>query len=473
MLEFNQKSNAADLMFIDNIQQFLDKVKTVIGKNNTARRFDSEVKNIKFTDFVKTSIEILKSYEDGDLEDAFAVFDDEIRKYHYRGCKFYELVEDRTVRRFVANKLDEIKGKPAVNLRKNLDNAIQVIEGSKFSKIQTEFVDYVNSLYRQDSSDKFKAFLNNLQTYSSKSKRANLDLIKVVREGIRSVIFDHYSSLNVNARKDLKIKLETSWRSVKYPNTVEYNVWTVRYTSKDMKTIKYNKINDYTENIKPETTTRTVKRDDSELSDGNNGLLSNKKLGYIKEVYFNTDKYNKMDSDGYFKRESRRPDKVTLNTESDSSDDDIKKKRPDKIRSRNTVNSDSDMEEEMPTTRYKIISKKHTKNKVTKPKHRDTYKRLITLYPEVITLNTEKEFHKESTRKGRLYTLWEEKLKQKKQKLIKSDSSKSRNLRREDPKVFAESDTVINVNRAVFHSAESSSDERRNNYDNRYQTLLR
>lgn len=403
VLEFNNKDNAGDANFLSTVQQFLDQVKTAIGTKKIDRRFKSEDKHIRFTDFVKTAINILKTYDDDDLEDVFAVFDDEIRKYHYRGCKFYELVEDQNVRRFVANKLDNLKDKPAPNLRRNLDKAIQSIVDSKLRKSHVELLDHVNSLYRDDSSDKLKTFLNNLEAYSSKSKRANLNLIKVVRDGIRSVIFDHYSELNANARKDLKIKLE-SWRNINHPEIVNNKVSKTAHTKKYLNIAKYSKNNNHANNIKRELTTRTV-------------LKTDKKRDKFSEISDTKQDYTQK-SPHYIHKLRHKKQK------------DVKKE----IR-------------EVTASKY-----------VTPKKTRDNHKKL---YSFITVLAQDMKFKIESTtRKARQNTLLEKEskvMKHKRKKAVKRKPSKNKTntgIQADKPRLISESDTSINVTKTGILSVE-------------------
>ncbi|XP_037299928.1 uncharacterized protein LOC115454083 [Manduca sexta] len=226
ILEFNDKET--DLQIIDNVEKFLGKIKNVLKEKSGRRSMD---KDFKFTDYLINFFEMINRYDDDDLEDVVTVIDDEIRKYHYAGCKFFELLQNNDMRKFVGRKLNQIKDKTPDDLRYDIETVIDTLKtGEEGIK---EFLDYINSLYPKESRDKLKNFLNNIELYKSKSKRANLDLIKIIREGLRNAIFDHYTNLNVNARKDFKIRLETFWKNFMDPFRQGHKVWNIRYTEFD------------------------------------------------------------------------------------------------------------------------------------------------------------------------------------------------------------------------------------------------
>ncbi|XP_028157055.1 uncharacterized protein LOC114350440 [Ostrinia furnacalis] len=204
----------------------------VIDKNSVYRR-NLPRGRLKFTDFIKHVIGILSTYDDSDLEDVLTIVDDEMRKYHYKGCKFHELVEDINVRRFMADNLEKMKNAPAKVVKDELKKMLRKFEDENMGLMQKTVMDYVNTLYGAKSDAKFKEVLNNLALYKSKSKRSSVNLVKVVRDGIRSIIFDHYSSLEPQRRRDLKIKLETFWNDFGHPERSHHYVWQFRPFNND------------------------------------------------------------------------------------------------------------------------------------------------------------------------------------------------------------------------------------------------
>ncbi|CAG9790577.1 unnamed protein product [Diatraea saccharalis] len=234
---FNENDKSADIKLIDQVQEFLKSIKHVIRKNEIFRRSkndNSDDTPLTFTDFVKSIMIILSSYNEDDLEDVAAVIDEELRKYHYKGCKFYELIENREVRRFMADKLDKIRTKPGNVLKGQLKAAIKKLTNENHAMKYKEIGEYVDSLYKKGDTVKFNSFLKKIALYGRKTKRANLDLTKIIRRGLRNLIFDHYSKLDKDTRRDLKIKLETFWNNF---NGIElqHDVWKFESPTKSYK----------------------------------------------------------------------------------------------------------------------------------------------------------------------------------------------------------------------------------------------
>lgn len=164
---------------------------------------------LQFTDFLRTCIETLKTYKDKDLKEFAESFDEEIRKYHYKGCKFYELLENNDARQIISRKLDEFRNHTPKKLRKTLNKIQKKLHNIKNEKVKTIAI-LINSLYRIDAQSKFKTFIENLEAYKTKPKNdIAIDLSKIIKNGIRALVFDHYSNLNPNVRQDVKVQVNS------------------------------------------------------------------------------------------------------------------------------------------------------------------------------------------------------------------------------------------------------------------------
>lgn len=231
VVEFDHNDNSADIQIIDKVRNFLDRVKTVIDKNNALRRSGTHLNaglpsgRLKLTDFLKQALVILSSYEDRDLEDLVAVLNDEIMKFHYKGCKFHELFESRNVRRAMANNLEKMKNAKAKEVKKKINNMLTTFENKNFDLMQNMVVNYLNSLYGDKAESKFKVVLDKLSKYRRLSNRDDLDLVKIIRYALRSIVFDHYSRLNYRTRKDLKLKLDAFWANLGIPEKEGHHIW--------------------------------------------------------------------------------------------------------------------------------------------------------------------------------------------------------------------------------------------------------
>ncbi|CAH0602318.1 unnamed protein product [Chrysodeixis includens] len=90
-----------------------------------------------------------------------------------------------------------------------------MLRDETYDKHVKELLDFINSLYRQDAKDKFSKVLVALEQFNKQKDKSVSDLVKIVREGVRSIIFDHYTELNPNARRELKAKIETFLKQYK------------------------------------------------------------------------------------------------------------------------------------------------------------------------------------------------------------------------------------------------------------------
>ncbi|XP_053622930.1 uncharacterized protein DDB_G0284459-like [Plodia interpunctella] len=214
VLEFDGKHSYRDVKAIDKLQSYLTKIKSILGDNDPSRRHFKE--GFKFRDFLKIFLQTLSTYDDNDLLDVVAIANSEIRKYHYKGCKFYELVENQVLRRDMAEKLINLNDLTAKELRTEITKAVNAIDKDDMTERKKKMLDYLDSVYVGDEvKGKMQQFLTELNQFKQRSKRATLNLVKVIKYGLRSVVFDHYSNLNTNARRELKNRLELIWLDLK------------------------------------------------------------------------------------------------------------------------------------------------------------------------------------------------------------------------------------------------------------------
>ncbi|CAB3258080.1 unnamed protein product [Arctia plantaginis] len=229
-LGLNNTNNTDNIQFLDKVQKVIGKIKTVMEHNSNKRRNYGGVNDKKFTDFVQEIIKKLSQFDDSDLEMFCSIFNDEITKYHYRGCKFYEITENNNFRSLLSNLLHEIKIQPINKTKRILKTVANKLEKKSYNENERELVDTINSLYRQDSLEKLENFLVNIDAFRLKTRK-NLDLVNIVRNGLRTSIFDHYTNLNRNARKALKVQINEYFKEFS-PQT----------TTKFIDSIKYSKV---------------------------------------------------------------------------------------------------------------------------------------------------------------------------------------------------------------------------------------
>ncbi|KAJ8704749.1 hypothetical protein PYW08_012069 [Mythimna loreyi] len=225
VLEFNDRDKAADIKFLDNVQNFITKVKTVINNNSNVKTdFRRDFKTSKvgsMTDFIQEVVKIFNTYDDTTFKDFFDILDEEIRKYHYRGCKFYELMENYEIRTMIAEKLDSVKRQPAAAIKANINTLSETLTNVNRNKNIREVVNYVDSLYRQDTREQQQKVLADLRAHNKDKSKTNLR--EVIKNAVRALVFDHYTNLNTNVRRDVKQKIDDFWKRFK-PNDTSDNI---------------------------------------------------------------------------------------------------------------------------------------------------------------------------------------------------------------------------------------------------------
>ncbi|KAH9639444.1 hypothetical protein HF086_002133 [Spodoptera exigua] len=160
-----------------------------------------------FTEFIQQAIQIINTYDDTTFGDFFDILDGEVENYHYRGCKFSELTKNHETRRVLQAKLNLISGLPVSQTRTNINAFADILRHEKYNEKVKDFVDFINSLYGPETVDKFEKILDELEYYSKpKVRRLESNLAKVVQDGLRTLIFDYYTNLHVNAKIALKEK---------------------------------------------------------------------------------------------------------------------------------------------------------------------------------------------------------------------------------------------------------------------------
>ncbi|KAJ8706784.1 hypothetical protein PYW07_012862 [Mythimna separata] len=222
VLEFSDRDKAGDIKFLDNVQNFISKVKTVINNNSnvpTDFRRDFKTPTVDtITDFIQEAIKTLNTYDNTTFKDFFDILDEEIRKYHYRGCKFYELMENHEIRKMIAAKLDALKTQSAEAIKADIKALSEKLTNGNYDKNVTEIVNYIDSLYRQDARKQLQKVISELEAHGNVKPKSNTKLREIIKNAVRSVVFDHYTNLNANVRRDVKQKIDSFWKRFN-PNT--------------------------------------------------------------------------------------------------------------------------------------------------------------------------------------------------------------------------------------------------------------
>lgn len=291
---------------------------TVIDDTRIPRPVFKEPRVETFTEFVQRVANIINNYDDTTFKDFFDILDEEIRKYHYRGCKFYELMDNYEFRSLMAKKLDLMKRKPTAVLKADINEVVNVLGNVKDKNIK-EMLDYINSLYGEDDREKFNKVISDLNDYGkSRSKRLKNYLVKVIRNGVRTIVFDHYTDLNINVRREFKKELAIFLKKViELPSsTPTTNLFPYKPALRESENI--DKISGYNIVIEDKNTAHNSKRDPVTTAIDKNILTM--KANDVKQGE-NATKLNT-----YKKNIHSQQMKLTQNTENTSTDETIEKK---------------------------------------------------------------------------------------------------------------------------------------------------
>lgn len=209
VLGLNNTGNGEAIKLLDKIEKVIGNIKSVFEGKSIVRPAYDDAKLEKFTDFIQNLIKRLKKYDDKDLVYFVTIFNNEIRKFNYKGCKFHELLENFNLRTFLSNMLSDLQNQSGVAIKNSLEAVANKIKQEKFNKNEKDMIDLINSVYRQDSVGKFQNFLAQIDSFKQSSDKTGL--MNIIKEGLRSIIFDYYSQLNNNARNALKHEVNDFW----------------------------------------------------------------------------------------------------------------------------------------------------------------------------------------------------------------------------------------------------------------------
>ncbi|CAB3238318.1 unnamed protein product [Arctia plantaginis] len=109
------------------------------------------------------------------------------------------------IKNVFADKFDKINNNQAETIRHYLKAFANNLNKEKYGK-REELLDTINSMYKEDSVSKFNQFIEDMEDYRLKARK-NIDLLQLIRGGLKSILFDPYSSLHVHSRSILTSKL--------------------------------------------------------------------------------------------------------------------------------------------------------------------------------------------------------------------------------------------------------------------------
>ncbi|KAJ8704757.1 hypothetical protein PYW08_012077 [Mythimna loreyi] len=186
----------------------------VDGKDNSPLLFAPR-KVETLTEFIQETVNVLNTYQDAAFKDFFHILDTEIRKYHYDGCRFSELMQNHNSRSLLSGALTIVKQNSATVTKANINEISDMLRDEIYDDNVRRLLNYIDSLYKKFEPE-FRRILNNLKYYNKKkSKTTHNDLVQIVRDGVRTILFNRYTDLNTHKRRELKEKIENFWEKYK------------------------------------------------------------------------------------------------------------------------------------------------------------------------------------------------------------------------------------------------------------------
>lgn len=153
-------------------------------------------KHLKFTDFLQNVIEVIKTFEDKELGNLANIFNEEIKRCNHDNCAFDELFSNFENRNYITHKMRNFENMPTTELREKLTEFQKQIKSENLESSSKYVIDYINSITYNNSQDKFMTVLHNFKTLSSDANRNDSDFENLIKEEMKTIFFDHYSSLD-------------------------------------------------------------------------------------------------------------------------------------------------------------------------------------------------------------------------------------------------------------------------------------
>lgn len=255
VFEFDNDDKKTDINILNKVQRFIGKVKNVIENSNTARRQLDNTNTKVFTNFIIDVIQILIQYDESTLENIAAIISEEMENHQYDGCKFYELTDNIKQQKGFANNLKEMKYKAGADIKEDLKAISNKLSEEIYAKPEKELIDIVNTVYQDYSIDKLNNFIKGIDGYKLYTKDNN-NITKVISEGLKTILFDHYTNLTIHLRTSLLSKLQDY---MKYYNDNFVNKVTAATKTEAMRTLRqmYIEKESFDENDYPERVSKS------------------------------------------------------------------------------------------------------------------------------------------------------------------------------------------------------------------------
>lgn len=117
--------------------------------------------------------------------------------------------------------LEIMKEMSSSNLRRNLNQLNEALQKNSFGENVTQLIDFIDSLYNNDSA--FLSVINDINQFKYKFKRSNIYLSDLVKKSLQSLIFDPYKNMGLKNKDALNLKMDIFMRKLPVKDHREYN----------------------------------------------------------------------------------------------------------------------------------------------------------------------------------------------------------------------------------------------------------
>ncbi|KAJ8706753.1 hypothetical protein PYW07_012831 [Mythimna separata] len=165
-------------------------------------------------------------------------------------------MENDELRKYIDEKFDLIKEKPVSFIKDKVNEVAEKVTNKTYDKNANKLLDYINSMYKADDRGKFRKVLTDLKSLgSSNHVKSKNELVKKIRYGIWTIIFNHYMNLNDDEKRDLKNEIAEYLKGITKVRSPNFKAKVVAHelTARDENTVIFKSKNHNNEVEKSKT----------------------------------------------------------------------------------------------------------------------------------------------------------------------------------------------------------------------------
>lgn len=203
IIQMDNSDKQTNLQIIENLQRFLNKIRTAIDGKQSRRNAG---KDFLLTKYLQEIIRFLKEIDKDDLEDIIIILNDKVRETNSN-----DEIPDEAARKYWRSVLNRIKSWNVEYLREQLEAAAVLLENPNNNVELRNLFNFANDAYKNASADDFYKVLDQLRL--NPRKKSTTELAKNINECI-NIVIGHYKSMP----KKTKNKFEK-----KFKKLIEFN----------------------------------------------------------------------------------------------------------------------------------------------------------------------------------------------------------------------------------------------------------